>query len=374
MLFMYEEAVELFDQLKEFTYEALADLAPSCPATTHKTRPWADEGEGGPLGMICHYTGGPDGLASTRWGNENPANKGSSWHMMVFDHRLTPLDSMLDGYPLVKQYFKVTVLFLGSLESSTWHGNWSNKYTFGIENRNLGRLAKKGDEWYRGKYLYKLVDRKGPPWLANGIWWEPYTRGQIAANVIIGQALRALQNRNKGIFVPQWILPHSAVWADKSDTGNAFPLFMVRASIFSDSNPHEQTWLQQFPGEYELTWWDDEELDESLLDLSRETPEPPSLLPDHNLPDTWRGLLPWVRWAFHQLGYHIRSVGQNIADMTNLDEHTELATRIFQKSTYAEGWTAKHGSLKVDGLPGEVTVKHIMHRLDDFKLEYASPL
>jgi hypothetical protein len=362
-----QEAIEFFKQWKAYTIEALAILAPNCdPTQTIKTRPWLQDG---PMGVIYHYTGGPDGLASTRWANENPANTGSSWHCTILDHVIAAVEELTKKYPLVRRYLPTTAFFIATLEESTWHGNWTNNRCFGIENRNLGKLNAKG---YRGKY--KSIN---PPVQINGLWWESYTKGQLLGNIFVARALRLIQESKGQLFLPTWNLPHSAIWGigtDKNDVGLTFPMYNVRASVFMSTFAEEPAWLSAYHDHTIVDVVDGESFDEEMADLARDCAPPPMEEPDPDVSNEkkmqWRGYLPWVRWALEKLGYHI----EHPQSFTTLDNATKDAATIFQHSTHAPGWVGKYGALKIDGIPGTNTIKGIMHALDQFKIEYTNPL
>lgn len=362
-----QEALEFFKQWKAYTVEALAILAPKCePTQTVKTRPWKHDG---PMGVIYHYTGGPNGIASTRWANENPANTGSSWHCTIFDHIVAAVEELTKKYPLVRQYLPTTALFIASLEESTWHGNWTNSRCFGIENRNLGRLNSKG---YRGKYKSNK-----PPVKINGIWWEPYTKGQLLGNIFVARALRLIQESKLQPFSPTWNIPHSAVWGpgtDKSDVGPAFPMFNVRSSVFMPVFAEEPQWLTNYADHTIVDVDAGEDFDEEMADLERDCSPPPRVEPSKELMEEkliqWRGYLPWVRWALQKLGYHVESP----STLTTFDQTTRDSVDIFQRATHAPGWIKKYGALSVDGVPGPKTIKGIMIAMDQFGIAYTNPL
>lgn len=357
-----ETAAEFFVQWKEFTIRALEILAPSCPHTqTKKVRPWTT---GSPKGVILHYTGGSDGIASTRWANENPDNKGSSWHATVFDHRIKQVDHLLDKFPLVKVYLPVTALFIGSLKESTWHGNWANGLCFGIENRNMGLLTKVSGGWTRSKHKYNFNNKY--PVKIRGKWWEPFTKGQILANISICRALRALYpDMDKGL-----ILPHSAVWAGKSDTGSAFPIYGVRDSIFLPVFSEIPSWLSSYVDHTIIEVSEGELFDSEMQDLSRDLDPNFYMAYNENISVSSDDVKPLncilrIKSALVKLGYW-----EGIAIDDRLDSRTIENIKIFQKSTYDDVWMKKHGRLKVDGIPGPNTEEQLVARLKDFGFYY----
>jgi hypothetical protein len=135
-----KDALTFLSLWQTFSDAALKVLAPNCPIRPpdKRTRPWADPK--GPRGILFHYTGGPNGIASIRWCNENPNNNSSSWHVTVFDRLLPQLDHLQEKFAEVFMAFPTTAILHAPITRGTWHGNWTNDFTFGIENRNMGRV------------------------------------------------------------------------------------------------------------------------------------------------------------------------------------------------------------------------------------------
>lgn len=371
-------ALEFFSQWLDYTRDALSIVAPKCPLfptyrnkanrRVHKTRPWLDSN--GPVGIIEHYTGGPNGIASMRWGNENNLNNNSSWHCTVLDHRLIELEEVHRDYPLVRQYLPVTAFLHADIHKSTWHGNWTNSLTFGIEHRNLGMLTGNIDgrayRPIRGRRCYPQAGK--PAVYIRHRYWESYTKEQLVASINIGKMLRSWRGCK---LDPSWILPHSAVWATKSDTGGAFPIELIRDAIFSEVHTYRIPWLNAYSASLNVSiveledGYEQPDIDDvrdgeyDAFDKAYRPIDPVEF--DHTEGMTWRQQLPKIRDNFRALGYHMLHEFE-LSFPHKRERELEIATTIFQKSTHAPDY--KGAKLSVDGIPGKHTLIEIERRLD----------
>lgn len=359
-------ALEFFDEWGRFTEEALGWLLlGKCPSTPgNKVRPW--KVPGGPTGIIYHYTGGFDGLASVRWANQSSANRVSSWHCTVLDSRIAKLDGVLSRYPLVSKYLPVTAFLHANIHKGTWHGNWTNSRTFGLENRNVGRLVEVDGLYgvHRRRKFIPLKDQKRAVEI-RGQMWESYTREQLIANINIGKMLRMWRGCD---FDPSWTLPHSAIKWTKHDTGSAFPIQTVRASVFSPVGVEGLHWLDAYTAsattpflvsrneDIQVT----EARDEEDGAFTRAYKPLTAQAFDAQAGRDWRSQLPKVRKNLDALGYHI----EFDTPEEELDPALRWAVYIFQMST--KYTTPK---LVVDGVPGEKTRIALERRLTQFGFE-----
>ena len=336
MLYTKAEAGEILWSIRECSKEILRHYSiPESPGA--KTRPWS---EGSPKGIIFHYTAGVDWKNSASWlnGGHNP---NSSCHFLILDRYLKEADAICSKYPILDN-MPVLILQLADLDKGTWHATWVNGLCIGIENRNVGILRKRGNGWvwWPNNWSAKFPsDSLGKiPIEIDGQWWEPFTLGQIAANILLGQILYCYY---EGKLDPSWILPHSAVASQKMDTGRAFPLHNVREAITSQTPFERLGWLYngsvnwEFSHQYEGRQGD-------CVDFKRLTDSSP-----------WREKLDVIRSALHRLGYHVG------CDNKDYDEVTERAVYIFQRSA----------DLEADSIPGPKTQAALYARLKDFKLE-----
>lgn len=209
------------------------------PRNPTRTKKWKN---GRPLGIIYHYTAGVSFLGAMRWANDaSQGNSGSSWHVTICDR--VPDDKLGELWlkhtdAAMRKLFPVPTIIMADFRWGTWHGNWTNDVTIGIENRNSGY-------WGYNKLGKDGLTKLGKSGIEiGGKTWEEYTREQIVANINMGRLINGWVD---GQLDPDWILPHSAIWATKQDVGPAFPLFQVRANVFNDDNLHTREWLVKFP-------------------------------------------------------------------------------------------------------------------------------
>ena len=374
------DALAFFAQWLDFTRDALNIIAPRCPLFPYytndsgirvaKTRPWLDPD--GPVGMLLHYTGGPNGIASMRWSNENQDNRGSSWHITILDHRIKELKELTQDYPLVAKFLPVTALLHADIHKGTRHGNWTNNRTIGVEHRNLGMLsgAARGRPYRRsGRRKYYTRQDKIPIYIRNR-YWEPYTKDQLVCTINIGKMLRRWRGCK---FDPCWVLGHSAVWGSKMDPGIAYPTELIRDAIFSDVPAERIPWLMSYDCSMTLPLTElVEELDTTILDTDRDQDyavfekiyEPLDPLDfDESKGKSWRNHLREIRANLRVLGYCILP-NDYVEDVNAVEKELYTATNIFQYSTHDPKY--KGNKLKVDSIPGLQTRAELIYRLKQF--------
>jgi len=369
----YKTGLSIYTQLRDISVQILKANGclegPYQPVT--RTKRWDNATH--PTGIIYHYTGGVSGLNSMKWGND-PTYKNTvcSWHVLIFDR--IPPGSIGDLWVKMadkdmRHLFPVPAIIMSEWKWATWHGNWTNGRCLGIENRNAGYsqdaagLAKLG----KGGILIK------------GRLWEPFTREQIVANVNMGHLIYAWNNL---ALDPQWILPHSAVWAEKSDTGPMFPIHLVRKHVFTGlaATVEEEDWLAQ----YDMAP-DTNEDDDASWEFPFEKKDPEDKRPTFttDVRDTGKQVVPWVNPAegvvatmsdddvatcLYAMGY---PCGPEMPTSNQLNEQV----RIFQHSTQAyanpKGINKPEWVLTVDGVVGSKTQEAIQRRMQ--QLHIVSP-
>lgn len=331
---------------------------------------------GRPIGITEHYTGGVAWQGTVSWLNAGPHKNKSSCQFLVLDRMLSEAKPVYDKYPELRE-LTVTAFMLSDGIIPCWHAEWVNRLTVGIENRNAGYLLGSAGHWrwwandWKARFPYERLDKR--PCLIHDRWWEPYTRGQIMANVSIGQHLLCLQ-QDEGGLDPVWFLPHSATCGEKMDIGNAFPFHLVREAVFSGKPLLSLNTLYDFAASKSrveiYSRADDAGMceDDSLFlgacaaagrDRSGYEAVPAVELPPEDYQEliqagSWREELDVVRESLRQLGYYIPQSCQGTA----LDVETATATFIFQKS--------QGGALKVDKVPGDKTQRALYKRLTEF--------
>lgn len=361
MLYTKTQAKDFFGALRACSEEVLRYYKlPSDPGL--KTRAWK---ESHAKGITFHYTAGVTWKESANWLN-SASNKGSSCHFLALDRRIGELDHIVSKYPVL-DVLPVLVLQLAELNRGTWHAGWVNGMNVGIENRNAGLVRRVGDHWcwwpnnWTTRFPAEGLGKT--PVDIEGQWWEPFTYGQVVANVILGQMLYCLY---EGDMDERWMLPHSATATSKMDAGKAFPLQQVRAAIVNQTLLQDLDWLQNYKAD--PMYMDDyeEEQDCGFLqqlammegDLSLESePVCPSVdgadLQLLVTPGPWKQELDAIRRALAKLWYVVSGSGEDY------DEDTRLAVYIFQRSQ----------DLEADSIPGDKTQAALMSRLKDFHLE-----
>lgn len=358
MYYKHETALRLMDLWRAFSKEALVLLYGSTVTIdmlSKKTSQWASSG---PKGVVFHYTGGIDAKASLKW-CFNPENTGSSWPITVWDGPSEWLLVLHDKYEEICRLFPATAILHAPLDRTTWHGNWANRYTFGIENRNLGRLEPGG---YRLSGERKLLPIN--PIVSRGTaQWESFTREQIITNIQIGRLLLGLYPHME----PRWFIPHSAVHAGKSDTGGAFPLVSVRTEIFSHAEISEMEWLNSFASGG--IWTEKDVIDEGIFVPSTRASDDTYV--DAHSPAKKYTLMSLDPALVKSAAQMLSTLGYAMGDYDDL----VFALSTFQRSTqppHGEAWAKKHGALEVTGSIDDNVLKALRLRIQSLGLELPS--
>jgi hypothetical protein len=358
---------EFFDALRKASVEIMDYYGlPTNPGVKRKT--WK---HGRPIGVTEHFTAGVTWKGAIRWLNGQD-NMKSSCCAMILDRRIGEVDSITSKYPIL-DVLPVTVIMMADLAQGTWNCGWGNAYNWGIENRNAGPLRGQQGAWtwwpnnYQKSFPHEKLGKT--PVNVDGRWWEPYTYGQVVANILVCQYLHCLYQEDGGLN-PSWFLPHSALSSRKWDTGRAYPLQGVRDAVFDQTEIENLIWLHDFKNDpvymddYEEEWdhdflvqlaqrqqdrYDEEVGEEQITVLEMPDADLEDLIEDGH----WRTELNAVRRGLTKLGYYVGSEGPD------LDETTALAVWQFQKSM----------KLTVDKIPGNKTQTAMYKRLKDFQLE-----
>lgn len=368
MLFSKTQAEAFFKALRKASVEFLKHHGLPVDQGHKKYSAWK---EGYPVGVTEHFTAGVTWKGSVRWLNDGGADNSVSCQMLILDRMTPEYREIIEKYPELSE-LQVVVILMSDGIIPCWHAGWVNKLNFGIENRNAGPLRYDGEKWYWWAKSWKAefpVEKLGKtPQNFDGKWWEPYTYGQVLANIQVCQMLYCLYPK----MDPRWFLPHSATTGTKYDTGRAYPLDNVRDAVFNQTDPKDLIWLHDFKADPQyMDDYDEEEDQEFLLELALRqqdrfdekefdedlvvVEEPPgSDLQMLVQKGEWKQELGAVRRALHKLGYHVP-----FSDSQLLDKDTALAVYQFQRS---------EPDLTNDKIPGDKTQKALMKRLKDFKL------
>jgi len=318
-------------------------MMPEPTRPVNRIRPWQERG---PTGVLYHYTGGPIGLKSMKWANKPSwGNTVSSWHVTVLDRVEDDIigNLWLELCPdWLLELFPVPTIIMASWEKGTHHGNWSNKFLLGVENRNSGYYGYK-------KLKNGLLDLGKSGIRVGRRIYEPYTREQLIANINIGKLAKEMFNQ----FNPDDILSHQCIWATKKDAGPLFPIHNIRDAIFGNSNIRWLNLFQSFQqlvkniGGDDYDVWVSETESRGDFEDFREISDVYASKFDTELP----------RSRLTRLGYNTVSFNR---------KSFLKAVRYFQKSTYAYKRVKKKEDLilKVDGIYGINT-----HRVLDLRLK-----
>lgn len=368
-LWTQTEAHDFFASLREASVEIMNLFG---LPTSQGGKCYSSWQEGQPVGCTEHYTAGIGWKGSISWLNDGPNKNQVSCQFLILDRMIPEAQAVYNKYPALR-CLKVTVFMLSDGLIPCWHAGWVNRLTFGIENRNAGLLT--GSEgnwrWWAGKFPHKALGKT--PVTIDGLWWEPYTRGQIEANVIVGQMAHCLY-QNSGGLKPGWFLPHSATTGGKWDTGRLYPLNDVRDAVFYQTAVENLHWLSSFEADpLYMDHYDEDEDTEYFEKMAAAQYDRSggedwgfgidevSVVPSADLQalvqdGDWKAELPAIRRALNLLSYYIDPL--NTVPL-ELDADTALAVFQFQKSM----------DLKADKIPGDSeTQPALMRRLQDFRL------
>lgn len=366
MLFYKAQADAFFTALRQASVEFMEKHGLPIDQGRKRYAAWKD---GAPRGVTEHYTSGVSWKTSVRWLN-GANNRSSSCQMLILDRMTPEYRDIIQNYPELGD-LQVAVILMSDGIIPCWHAGWVNRYSFGIENRNTGKLRHADGRWYwwpRDWAAEFPVQGLGKtPVDINGAWYEPYTFGQLHANVLVCQMLYCLYPT----MDRRWFLPHSATSGSKSDVGPAFPLQDVRDAVFNQEPVDSLAWLHNYKADPQYMADYDEEEDEGFLEELAErqadrlgADEPYDIASADAIPEAslqllvenghWREELPAIRRALNLLGYRVPGrIGQV------LDRDTSLAVWLFQKS---------QKRLKADRIPGSKTQRALADRLRWFRL------
>lgn len=333
------EAAEFFRQLTEFSRRYFLSLK-----FKHSVSPWGRPAyREGLRGAIVHFTADHD-LERVVCHFMDPARKASaSAHVVVAEHRLTAADRFLEGLPLV-QALPVTVVQCRDWQTEACHATWTNAWSYGIENLNVGELrpGPAGELCW-----WKPATRSAPEWTTpfpgdgkriNRRVWAPWSLAQVQANVMILRHLCGVAP-----IVPTLVLGHEQVQGrltvggggnDKRDPGPLFPMAAVRNAVFGGDMPTGC-------GEWEAGDFRERCVKE---------------LTAAEGPAAWKSFLDWklpvqsVKCALRLLGYHVAY--PQSSDFTAAETES---VEVFQRLM----------GLEVDGVAGPLTVAALRARLQD---------
>lgn len=223
------QATEFIEQLVDYTKNVCRSL--KIPFDARGRRNWRRWDNGvGPTGAIIHYTASDQAVTKRRPLGRIPVllrrfarNSGvPGVHFVVWDDFNPKLDKIRAKYSV----FDILPcdVFCWGLDVAFYHGNWTNGWAFGIENRNVGVLTKRGRRFFwRRRFPY----RGREPRQLNGVWFEPFTNEQISANVMVLWAVFSIYKLSSAFS----IVGHTHVMSTKVDPLPSFPFHAVRKMV-----------------------------------------------------------------------------------------------------------------------------------------------
>jgi len=368
MLYSKQQADEFFKALREVSVEFLRYHG--LPVDQGRKR-YATWKEGYPIGVTEHYTAGVTWKGTVNWLNDGTNKNSVSCQMLILDRMLPEYLDIIDKYPELAD-LRVTTIMMSDGIIPCWHAGWVNRFTFGIENRNAGQLKYDRGKWYwwakKWCALFPVEELGKTPVNFGGQWWEPYTFGQVCANILVCQMLHCIYPN----LSPSWFLPHSATTGTKYDTGRAYPLDKVRSAVFAQKHIEDLIWLHDYRDCPEfMEDYEEDEDNEFILEMAFRQEDRFDYDDAHELPKIvmevppeadlqylvqegeWKKELGAVRRALHKLGYYVPATASQ-----TLDKDTATAVYQFQKSM----------GLRADKIPGSVTQEALMKRLKQFQL------
>lgn len=218
------DARTILDQLRSYTIDIAKFLG--IAAQGKRTNNYGPFAEGMPNGAITHYTASNNAVTIKNPYGRIPVlltrfmpggAQGVGVHFIVWDRLEDRFNEIRSKYPALS-CLPTEVFFFGD-KLTFWHAGWANSWAYGIEIRNCGQLLKSGDNFFWGKNKY--IGRT--PIEINHKYWEPYTKGQMIATLMIHRWMCSL---NK--IRPERFLGHMHVTSTRIDPGDHFPLEAMR--------------------------------------------------------------------------------------------------------------------------------------------------
>lgn len=237
------EARERLDQLYSYSQDTAKVLG--VPFELSKKNNYGPFAEGKPIGGIMHYTASNAAYSKKRPYGRYPVlrqrfarggRQGVGIHFIVWDCHMPRFAELKDRYPLLDD-LPTEVAFMGD-DLAFWHAGAANRWSYGIEIRNIGQLTKSGQSffWSKGRNRY---NGREPIQVGNS-YWEPYTRAQMSAVLWINRTMSALHP-----IQPERLLGHTHISNTRIDPGPHFPIHEIRKHSLDDSEQYP-SFLNEF--------------------------------------------------------------------------------------------------------------------------------
>lgn len=221
---------------------------------------------GMPCGAIIHYTASNAAYSKKRRYGRYPAMRnrfarggvqGVGVHFIIWDCLIPRFMEIQHRYPLLAG-MPSEVAFMGD-DLSFWHAGSANKWAYGIEIRNIGRLRRSNrGEFFNGKHQYS----GRTPIKVGDAYWEPYTKAQMEATLWVNRLMCAVHPVR-----PERFLGHTHISNTRIDPGPHFPIHEMRHySIVEPDVPlSEVEFLKEFNNDGDLEKREDPMISEEEL-------------------------------------------------------------------------------------------------------------
>lgn len=222
------EAFRTLQQLRSYTID-VAKLLGAKVSGRHQNH-YGDFGSGMPIGAITHYTASNAAFSKRRPYGRLPnllnrfapnSDQGVGVQFVIVDQKFSRFDEMRDKYETLRDMPGEVMCF--GHDKAFFHAGWANRWAYGIEIRNCGRLYKsKGNFFWGTVGKYKYNGRT--PLTIAGTYWEPYTYQQMAATLWVHRLMYTLYPQIR----PERFLGHVHVSNTRIDPGLHFPIHEMR--------------------------------------------------------------------------------------------------------------------------------------------------
>jgi hypothetical protein len=226
---------EAIQQLVDYTKDVCERLDIDFNARGRRNyyRKWADRR--GPTGFIKHFTASNAAVTPRRKLGRIPVllrrfarNSGAPGvHFVTWDVLMPEFADLRAKYEVFEHL--TCEVFCWGVDVAFYHGNTANKWALGIEHRNIGKLHQRDDGSFgwgkKGKHDYVGRD----PVHVRGFWCEPFTLGQIMADVLLSRWCVEFLPLEMPRFTG-----HENITSNRTDPSPHFPLKLVRDLAFND--------------------------------------------------------------------------------------------------------------------------------------------
>lgn len=259
----------MFEQLISYTQDVAARIKVAWDAKGKRN--YRDWDAGYPTGWGTHFTASNAAVSSSRPLGRIPTlfqrfarNSGSPGvHFIAWDTLVPQFADLREKYP-VYEYLPCDIWCWG-LDKAFYHGNALNGFAAGIELRNIGRLIDLGNGkfgWGDKNDPTPYVGRQ-PVRMRNLGWYEPFTKEQVQAVIILSRWLKTMYP-----VEPMKFLGHLHVTSNRTDPYPHFPVQLTREAVFFDdaTDVNDIDWLLAYNQDRDFWTRNDEYMEEVVVE------------------------------------------------------------------------------------------------------------